>query len=385
MRSSHIIRTAGAALGALALGGPAVGSEVSICTDMGAVTIQLQDEQAPLHVANFLEYVDQGFYSNTVFHRVIDGFMIQGGGYDRQLQQKQTRAAIPNESRNGLSNVRGSLAAARTSDPHSASAQYFINLVDNARLDGSAEDFGYTVFGRVLEGMDIVDTVGSLPTRGSGPFPSDVPNPLVAVRSMARLDRKFMEALPETGPENALRNTLQTAVAAQDPGAILEHIGHFRASCLPMDSELLLIEAQAAAALLRALRAKAALDEYFGLATDTDPGYRQALALYEDIAPGMSPKIATPIGTCALPVEPAVPDGSSAALEEMVEGQTDVRQFMSDSEMYLDCLSDLIDGDQLNDSQHANAVREHNRMVSVMEQLAEEFNSQVRAYRAREE
>jgi len=385
MRSSHIIRTASAALGTLALGGPAVGSEVSICTDMGAVTIELHDEQAPLHVANFLEYVDQGFYSNTVFHRVIDGFMIQGGGYDRQLQQKQTRVGVPNESKNGLSNVRGSLAAARTSDPNSASAQYFINLVDNARLDGSAEDFGYTVFGRVLEGMEIVDTVGSLPTRGSGPFPSDVPNPLVAVRSMARLDRKFMEALPETGPENALRSNLQTAVAAQDPGAILEHIGHFRASCLPMDPELLLIEAQAAATLLRAPRAKAALDEYFGLATDTDPGYRQALGLYEDVAPGMSPKIATPIATCTLPVEPAVPDGSIAALEEMVEGQTDVRQFMSDSEMYLDCLSDLIDGDQLNDSQHANAVREHNRMVSVMEQLAEEFNSQVRAYRAREE
>jgi cyclophilin family peptidyl-prolyl cis-trans isomerase len=385
MRSSYLVRAASAAFCILALHGPASGSEVSLCTDLGAVTLELFDEQAPAHVANFLEYVDQGFYSNTVFHRVIDGFMIQGGGYDRQLQLKQARDPVANESKNGASNLRGMLAAARTDDPNSATGQFFINLVDNTRLDGSAEQFGYTVFGRVVDGMDVVDTLGSLPTRGSGPFPSDVPDPLVGVKSMARLDPEFMQTLPEASPENALRDAIADAVAKEDPNGVLRNIGHFRATCRTLDAELLLTEAGAAADLLRVPRAKAALDEYFGLVTDTDPGYRRALSLYEAVAPGMSPNIVTPVNACALPDEPAIPDGTAAALEDMVESQTAVRQFMTDSEMYLDCLSELIDGDELNDSQHANAVREHNRMVSVMEQLAERFNAQVRAYRAREE
>lgn len=385
MKVSDWIRGAGAAVAVFALCATAAATEVAMCTDLGAVTIELYDDQAPGHTSNFLDYVDQGYYTNTVFHRVIDDFMIQGGGYDRQLRPKETRDPIRNESHNGLSNRRGTLAAARTADPHSATAQFFINLVDNTRLDPSGDDFGYTVYGEVVEGLDIADQIGSLPTRGSGPFTSDVPEPLVAVRSMARLDRAVMEALPDIGPEIALRDAVVASAVSDDPAAALDAVGHFRAACLTMDPELLLIEAEAAAALLRGPRAKAALDEYFALATAADAGYERALELYGDVAPGAEPNIAAPVADCDLPVEPQIPDGTGASLDAMVAGQTAVREFMASSEMYLECLNDIIDEEDLSDEQHATTVREHNRMVTVMEQLAEEFNAQVRAFRAREQ
>jgi cyclophilin family peptidyl-prolyl cis-trans isomerase len=385
MTVSDWVRGAGAAVTALVLPGTVLATEVAICTDMGAVTVELYDEQAPAHTANFLEYVDQGFYTNTAFHRVIDGFMVQGGGYDRQLRQKAAGESIANESRNGLSNRRGTLAAARTSDPDSAASQFYINVVDNARLDASGDDLGYTVYGEIVEGMDVVDRIASLPTRGSGPFASDVPEPLVAVRSVARLNRSAMEALPEIAPENALRDAVVAAAAESDPAATLASVGHLRAACVTMDPELLLIEAEAAAAASRGPRAKSALDEYFALATDAEPGYERALALYGEVAPGEQPSIVAPVADCDLPDEPEIPDGTAATLDAMVEGQASVRDFMAASEMYLECLNDIIDEEDLSDEQHANNVREHNRVVSVMEQLAEEFNAQVRAFRAREQ
>jgi len=371
-----------ASLIAVGFGLPALGTEVAVCTDLGPVTLELFDEQTPLHVANFLEYVDQGFYSGTVFHRVIDGFMIQGGGYDRQLREKTTRSPVANESRNGPSNMRGTLAAARTNDPHSAAAQFYINLVDNPRLDGTEQDFGYTVFGRVVDGMDLVDQMGSLPTRGAGPFPTDVPRPLVGVDSIARLDRSVVETWPADERAGALRDSI--AAAAENPSETLSWIGHYRASCAGMDAELLLTEARAAAALLRTPRAKAVLDEYFALVTDEAEGYAEALELYAHVAPGVAPETVARFGQCEAAELPQVPDGEFAPMQEMVEGQAAVREFMEQSDGYLDCLSEIIDEEDLSDEQHARVVREHNRMVTLMEQLAEDFNAQVRTFRERE-
>jgi peptidyl-prolyl cis-trans isomerase A (cyclophilin A) len=128
--------------------------------------IELFEDKAPKTVQNFLEYVQSGHFSGTIFHRVIDGFMIQGGGFDASMSQKPTRAAIPNEAKNGLRNEPGTLAMARTSDPHSASAQFFINLVNNGFLDYPGRDgWGYAVFGKVTSGMDIVQTIAKVPTR----------------------------------------------------------------------------------------------------------------------------------------------------------------------------------------------------------------------------
>lgn len=164
--------------------------KVQIDTNMGAIVLQLDAAKAPATVANFLKYVDDGFYTNTIFHRVIAGFMIQGGGFTRDFQKKETRAPILNEAKNGLKNTRGTIAMARTFDPHSATAQFFINVVDNPFLDHTSptpRGWGYCVFGKVIAGMDVVDKISQLPTTGAGPFRKDVPSPVVVITSVKRL------------------------------------------------------------------------------------------------------------------------------------------------------------------------------------------------------
>ncbi|MBL8343062.1 MAG: peptidyl-prolyl cis-trans isomerase [Rubrivivax sp.] len=155
----------------------AANKRVRLETSAGTLTIELDAERAPLSAANFLAYVNAGHYDGTVFHRVIRGFMVQGGGFEAGMKQKPTQAAIRNEANNGLKNKRYTLAMARTSDPHSASAQFFINAADNDFLDHKAENaqgWGYAVFGRVVEGTEVVDKIEGVKTGRKG-FHDDVP------------------------------------------------------------------------------------------------------------------------------------------------------------------------------------------------------------------
>lgn len=154
-------------------------------TSMGIIKIELFEEQAPVTVKNFLSYVDDKHYDNTIFHRVKDGFMIQGGGFSPGMREKETKKAIKNEAGNGLSNLRGTLAMARLNDPDTATAQFFINVVDNKFLDRNTESAGYAVFGRVTEGMDIVDKIRKVKT-GTQKGHSDVPNEDVIIKSVKR-------------------------------------------------------------------------------------------------------------------------------------------------------------------------------------------------------
>ncbi|MCG7495978.1 peptidylprolyl isomerase [Vibrio sp. Of7-15] len=150
---------------------------VILHTSFGDIKIQLNEEKAPLTSANFLQYCRDGFYDNTLFHRVIDGFMIQGGGMTSGLEEKQTRATIKNEANNGLSNKTGTLAMARTNEPHSASSQFFINVNDNTFLDFKSETpsgWGYCVFAEVVEGMDVVNKIKAVSTGNYG-YHQDVP------------------------------------------------------------------------------------------------------------------------------------------------------------------------------------------------------------------
>ncbi|BAV11587.1 cyclophilin [Moraxella osloensis] len=156
---------------------------VELETTMGNIVIELNQEKAPNTVANFLEYVKSGHYDGTIFHRVIDGFMIQGGGMDANMKEKSTNAPIQNEADNGLKNEVGTIAMARTSDPHSATAQFFINVKDNSFLNFSGKNpqgWGYAVFGKVIEGMDIVNKIKGVPTGKYG-FHADVPTTPVVI------------------------------------------------------------------------------------------------------------------------------------------------------------------------------------------------------------
>ena len=166
---------------------PVVKPEVLLHTSQGDITLELYPDKSPKSVANFLQYVRDGFYDGTLLHRVIPGYLVQGGLYNRELQPKRTRSAIPSEADNGLSNLRGTIAVARGADPNSGTAQFFFNLVDNRRLDfvgsQSGLTWGFAVFGRVTKGLDVLDKIAAMPTRPLGPFAGDVPNPLVVIDS----------------------------------------------------------------------------------------------------------------------------------------------------------------------------------------------------------
>ena len=169
----------------------ALAQKVRLTTAMGDIVLQLDAEKAPKTVANFVQYVKAGQYNGTVFHRVIDGFMIQGGGMTPDMEEKPTRAPIPLESKNGLSNQRGTVAMARTQVPDSATAQFFINLADNNRLDAanSPDGNGYAVFGKVTEGMDVVDKIRAVPT-GNKAGHQNVPQTPILINKTTILSEK---------------------------------------------------------------------------------------------------------------------------------------------------------------------------------------------------
>jgi cyclophilin family peptidyl-prolyl cis-trans isomerase len=158
--------------------------KVDLKTNMGDIVLELYPEKAPKTVDNFLKYVKEGHYKGTIFHRVIDGFMIQGGGYDKQLQERPTHAPVENEGKNGLKNANYTIAMARTGDPHSATAQFFINVNDNENLDYPAPDgWGYCVFGKVIRGMDVVDKIKKLKTTERSDMFANLPEKQVVIES----------------------------------------------------------------------------------------------------------------------------------------------------------------------------------------------------------
>jgi len=163
---------------------------VQVDTSMGAFTIALDAAKAPKTVANFLAYVDAQHYDGTIFHRVINGFMVQGGGFDQRYEKKSTLAPIQNEADNGLLNTLGTVAMARTGDPHSATAQFFVNVSDNTFLNHRSKqgaDWGYAVFGKVTSGMEVVEQMKVVPTGEGGPFAKDAPLTPIVIRSVRRL------------------------------------------------------------------------------------------------------------------------------------------------------------------------------------------------------
>lgn len=161
---------------------PPTRPRVDLHTSKGLIVVELFADKAPKTVANFLDYVKSGFYDGTIFHRVIPGFVIQGGGFTAEMKQKDTRAPIPNEADNGLRNERGTLSMARTSDPASATSQFFVNLVNNRTLDHTSDTpagWGYAVFGKVVQGMDVVDAIAQVPTGRQGPMTGVPVEPMV--------------------------------------------------------------------------------------------------------------------------------------------------------------------------------------------------------------
>jgi peptidyl-prolyl cis-trans isomerase A (cyclophilin A) len=165
----------------------AAAPRLQVVTSLGTFTVELNTERAPLTVAHFLKYVDQGHYTNTIFHRVIANFVIQGGGFDTDNKIKPAPAKVVNESGNGLTNVRGTIGMARSQDPHGSDAQFYVNLYDNEALDPNKTRWGYAVFGKVISGMDVVDRIGNVATGAHGPFKEDAPLQPVIIQRIERV------------------------------------------------------------------------------------------------------------------------------------------------------------------------------------------------------
>lgn len=192
---------------------------VKLETNKGAIVLELAADKAPNTVENFLRYVNEGFYQDTIFHRVIDNFMIQGGGFTVDFMQKPTHEPIANEADNGLKNMRGTIAMARTADPHSATAQFFINVKDNPFLDFRAKDiqgWGYTVFGEVIEGMGVIDAIKAVQTRSGGPFRTDVPNEPIIIKNVTLVTKADIAAPVATDVPPAAADSANTANTAPD-------------------------------------------------------------------------------------------------------------------------------------------------------------------------
>ncbi len=378
-------------LGAIA---PAAATDVVICTDAGRVVIELFDDDAPAHVANFLDYADRGFYAGTVFHRVIDGFVVQGGGFDHELRGKRPGGTVPNESRNGQDNERGTVAAARSDDPDSASSQFFINLTDNPALDATRREPGYTVFGRVIEGMEVVDGIGALPTGARGGFSGEVTDPLIGINSVSRLVEAFYDHLPHPERHAPLRDQIATAVAAEDFPAAFDWFRQFRNACGTMDADLLITESRIAIEVDDEAAAVAALEEYLRVADETHPGFAAALDAFLELVPDepvvggttqlTMPSVTERVRHCVPPELPAVVDARSATMDEMVASQSAVRDFMAASDEHLECLSEVIDAPDLAREERAYLTSTYNRVIDAMEAVAEDFNDQVRLFRDRQ-
>jgi cyclophilin family peptidyl-prolyl cis-trans isomerase len=360
------------------LAGHAHATDVAVCTDRGRAVFELADAEAPGHVANFLRYVDMDFYAGTVFHRVVPDFVVQGGGVDRRLRGRPTLPPIESEADNGLKHERGTVAAARTNDPNSATSQFFVNLKNNASLNGD-----YTVFARVKEGLELFDEIAELPTGPAGPFKSDVPTPAVAIRSIARLDVPELAELPADGREAALKERIVAASMAGNHADALHLIGEYHAICGADDTEIALIEAQSALASGDRRRAVFVLEEYFATADSADPSYEAAAALYREAVPENQLSAAQLVDDCDAPESPDLSDGKTATRDEMLASQASTREFVAQGEFYLKCLSKIIDNEERSAVDRNMAITEHNRMVAAMEQAAAAFNEQLHAYKDR--
>jgi peptidyl-prolyl cis-trans isomerase A (cyclophilin A) len=174
---------------------------VRVDTNIGSFVIELDPTRAPLSVTNFLDYVHSGHYQGTIFHRVISNFVAQAGGYDEKFAEKPTHASVPNESGNGLSNVRGTVGMARTGEPHSGTSQFYINLADNLSLDPKSSRWGYAVFGRIVEGMNVLDSIGAVATGQVGPFERDAPLKNVVIQKIEEIGAPAAAAPQPTTPK----------------------------------------------------------------------------------------------------------------------------------------------------------------------------------------
>lgn len=384
--------------------------DVRFCTNFGAIDIATDDSAAPRHAENFLRYVGSGFYDGTVIHRIVPGTMVQGGRFDPSFRERTPNNSIANESTNGLENRRGTIAAARSADPNSASSQFFFNLTDNTHLDGSAGTPGYTVFGRVTAGLDSLDAISELPSQTRGSL-QDVPAELVEIRSAVVLDRSpvFGQSI-ESDPVQ-LSADFDRANARGDSAGTLAAIDAMKQSCVEPNPSQLIAGAEAAIALGQIDRAKFLLEPHLARADPGDPTRPVAARLLNGLEAGagnvdpreirsdfgaingdigQTSRVISQtsrdadelIGRCRRPIAPSVPNGLFVERIALQSVERSVLQFRQSSEQYLNCVRQVLARTDLDENETIALTRLYNDMVIEMTAVSVRFNQAVANFRA---
>jgi cyclophilin family peptidyl-prolyl cis-trans isomerase len=401
-RARAVLITVAALLGSPA----ALAADVRLCTNYGAVDVEIDERAAPRHAANFLAYVESGFYDGTIIHRIVPGTMVQGGRFDPSFSERTPNAPIANESTNGLGNRRGTIAAARSEDPNSASSQFFFNLTDNSHLDGSIGSPGYTVFGRVTAGLDALDTIAELPNQVRGSL-QDVPVGLVEIQSAAVLDRSPVFGLSIEPDPAQLSADFDRVSARGDSAGTLAALDAMKRSCAGLDPAQIVAAAEAAIALRQTDRARYLLEPYLARADLRDPSRPAAESLVRsleagpanaeprpasrnsnvfagDIGPdiGASSRDATELtARCRRPIAPSVPNGNFVERFALQAVERSVLQFRQSSEQYLNCVRQVLDSTNLDDNESTAVTRLYNDMVIELTAVSIRFNQAVANFR----
>jgi cyclophilin family peptidyl-prolyl cis-trans isomerase len=360
----------------------ALAVDVRICTNRGAIDVELDDSRAPQHSANFVRYAGQAFYDGTILHRAVPGSMVQGGSYTLAFERRAAGDPVANESGNGLSNRRGTIAAARSDDPDSATSQFFFNLSDNTHLDALPGSPGYTVFGRVTAGLELLDAVSVSPTRRVGDL-DQVPNPVVEVEAVTVLDRAPVFGVSIEPDPATLRGDFERAQARGDAAGIISAIDALKRSCVGLDASQRLAEAEAANTLGLTARSRYALERYMASADRRDPALPAVQSLLTSLPEVTQTRdIDTLIARCRRPVAPSVPDGrfTERATMQLIE-QTVVR-YRQLGESYLACVASVIERQDLDQTETVEITRRHNEVVVEMTAVLTRFNQAVQAFKA---
>jgi cyclophilin family peptidyl-prolyl cis-trans isomerase len=308
--------------------------------------------------------------------------MVQGGAYDVDPERRSPDEPVADESSNGLSNRRGTIAASRSEDSDSATSRFFFNLSDNTHLDATPDAAGYTVFGRVTAGLDVLDAIAALPTRHVGDL-SDVPVPLVEVQSVTRLPRTASFGLGAESDPASLRVAFEAARDSGDAAETLAAVDALRRNCIALDGQQHIADAEAAIELGRVDRARYGLEQYIAQATALDPLLPRAQRLLAGLPARPVPsRIDALVADCRRPAAPTIPDGRVADLSTMQAIESEVRRHRQLGESYLSCLTSLLDSGRLNEPETIEATRRHNQMVAELTAVATRFNTAARAFKA---
>ena len=348
------------ALTCIAVPHAALAIDVRICTDRGVIELALDERTAPRHALGFAALVEEGFYSGTVFHRVVPGSMVQGGRFTTDMARRSAAESWPNSAPGSLSNLRGTISA--PSGPGTGNAEFFINLDNNTRLDLSPG--GYTVFGRVTTGLEILDQISQAPTSSAGEL-TELPLSPVELISVTTLTGDSNSSLP----------------VADNPAATLAAIDQLRSECAPLNSSQFLAEATAATDLRRFDRARYSLEQYLAGSSRADPLLPRMQRMYAELPRAGSNNVTERTAHCRRPLAPSIPNAAQADLASLRTIERAMRSFLQNGEFYLRCISQVIDSGTLNEVETIDATKLHNDMVIELTAVATRFNAVARAFK----